>query len=72
MVYNISGYKMDKIGHSGKHYIATPPINEDACRTYLKEHRWPIGLQDECIKSMAECSMRYFIVDDSGSMVRFV
>ena len=44
-------------------------IQQDAVREFLKSYDWPIGLQDVCLQSMEDFPIRYFIIDDSGSMV---
>lgn len=56
-------------------YVSVPqaeasalPIN-DGARAYLNAHHWPPGLQDTFLANLAVLSIRYFICDDSGSMV---
>ena len=41
---------------------------EQACH-YLTTHGWPQGLQTAYIRNLEKLPMRFFIVDDSGSMV---
>jgi hypothetical protein len=43
--------------------------NESAGRQYLTQHNWPSGLKDALMKSVRKMPMRFFIVDDSGSMI---
>ena len=43
-------------------------INEIGCRTFLSTHSWPAGLQDTLVKSFATFPLRFFVVDNSGSM----
>lgn len=43
-------------------------IDEAKIRQFLKTHRWPKGLQDVFIQQVELCPLRFFIVDDSGSM----
>ena len=45
-------------------------FNEGGCREFLSgnENNWPRGLQDTFIKNIQKVPIRYFIVDDSGSM----
>lgn len=43
-------------------------LNEQAGRAYLTKHHWPSGLQNALIKSCQRFPIRFFIVDDSGSM----
>jgi hypothetical protein len=45
-----------------------PTVNEDGAREYLTKEHFPVGLQEEFIRSLDSCVMRYFICDDSGSM----
>ena len=44
------------------------PINEYAAKEFLKGQRWPSGMQQAALNSMQKMPIRYFIVDDSGSM----
>ena len=43
-------------------------INEVGLREYLTAHRWPPGLHDAVYRSLVKIPMRFFVVDDSGSM----
>lgn len=45
-------------------------FNEGGCREFLSsnQNNWPRGLQDTFIKNIQKVPIRYFIVDDSGSM----
>lgn len=45
-------------------------MDEDGCRSFLTESKWPKGLQDCCVKTMARVPYRIFICDDSGSMMK--
>jgi hypothetical protein len=42
-------------------------IDEDGCRRFLTEHRWPPGVQNMLIKNLKKVPLRIFICDDSGS-----
>jgi hypothetical protein len=42
-------------------------FDEKGARAYLTEHHWPAGLQDEFVRGLEQCPMRYFIIDDSGT-----
>jgi hypothetical protein len=44
------------------------PMNERAGREFMRNNKWPDGLQSGLIRSCTKFPMRYFIVDDSGSM----
>ena len=44
-------------------------INEAGAREFLSGNLWPIGLQDTCIQNLSKIPIRFFICDDSGSMV---
>ena len=48
--------------------ISAEPVNEESAREYLREHSWPIGLQDPLLNEIKKIPIRYFICDDSGSM----
>ena len=44
-------------------------IDEPAARRFLFEKGWPLGLQTALINNLAKVPMRFFICDDSGSMM---
>lgn len=50
---------------------ASPPpsCNETGAREYLGGHKWPLGLQNTSIQNLAKIPIRFFICDDSGSMI---
>ena len=48
---------------------APATFDEGACRRYLFEHGWPLGLQSALIRSLQKVPIRYVICDDSGSMM---
>jgi len=48
---------------------APASFDEGACRRYLFEHGWPLGLQSALIGSLQKVPIRYVICDDSGSMM---
>jgi len=43
-------------------------IHESKAKPYLKQHEWPDGLQNSLFNSCKKIPIRFFIVDDSGSM----
>lgn len=43
--------------------------NEAGIREFLSGELWPIGLQDTFIQNLQKIPMRFFICDDSGSMI---
>lgn len=43
-------------------------FNEEKCRLFLAEQQWPTGLVDEYVRGLSACPMRFFLIDDSGSM----
>lgn len=47
----------------------TSPINEAGAREFLSGHKWPVGLQDTFIHNLSKIPIRFFICDDSGSMI---
>jgi hypothetical protein len=42
--------------------------NEGGAREFLMQHHFPLGLQDAFIHTMTNLPLRFFIIDDSGSM----
>jgi len=44
-------------------------LNEDNTNKFLKSHEWPDGLIKAFIRSCKKIPIRYFICDDSGSML---
>jgi hypothetical protein len=46
------------------------PINEESTRQFLTSNKWPQSLQDILVKGCERFPIRYFVVDDSGSMAR--
>lgn len=46
-------------------------VNDGAIREYVARYEWPQGLQEALITGLKSFPVRYFICDDSGSMVRF-
>lgn len=43
--------------------------NEDGLKKYLTELRWPLGLQSVIYENLERFPVRFFICDDSGSMI---
>eukprot|EP01036_Dinobryon_divergens_P034349 gene34349-44370_t len=43
-------------------------INEDGVKEFLSNLHWPLGLQQELLRSLKSIPIRFFIYDDSGSM----
>eukprot|EP01038_Epipyxis_sp_PR26KG_P014527 gene14527-19504_t len=44
-------------------------ISADKGKIFLGANSWPEGLQDALIKSCSKIAIRFFVVDDSGSMI---
>ena len=44
-------------------------FDTDAAKNYLTNHGWPLGLINAFIRSCKKIPIRYFICDDSGSML---
>jgi hypothetical protein len=42
--------------------------NEEGARAFLRERGFPPGLQDAFVESLIKLPLRFFILDDSGSM----
>lgn len=74
---------MDKYGYNDPVYVADAvfvettmvhdhveqQVNEAGARAFLTQHKWPVGLQDTFLENLKNMPIRYFICDDSGSMV---
>ncbi len=50
-------------------YTVPGGVNVSAAKEFLSRHNWPLGLQEALIKSCAKMPVRFFITDDSGSML---
>ena len=52
-------------------YTAQPQINEGGAREFLSTYpySWPKGLQDTFINSLGKFPIRFFVCDDSGSVI---
>jgi hypothetical protein len=48
---------------------ASRAIADEAVRKYLTDNGWPTGLRNTLIAGLTSAPIRYFICDDSGSMV---
>jgi hypothetical protein len=46
----------------------TRPVDERRAKELMSQHHWPAGLQAGLIRSCQKFPMRYFVIDDSGSM----
>lgn len=44
------------------------PFNEVGGMEYLKSNEWPTGLATALMQNAQKIAMRFFIIDDSGSM----
>ena len=44
-------------------------INETTFRNFLQSNGWPLGLQTTLLNGIKSMPMRFFICDDSGSML---
>lgn len=42
--------------------------NEGGAREFLSTHGFPIGLQDTFVEALTKVPLRFFVLDDSGSM----
>ncbi len=45
------------------------PVNEAGAREFLTANKWPAGLQDTFVQNLHRIPIRFFICDDSGSMI---
>ena len=50
-------------------YTAVGGFDARACRNFLQKYGWPEGLQEAMVKSCLKMPVRFFITDDSGSML---
>lgn len=50
-------------------YSPVGGFDANAARAFLAKHHWPVGLQEAMIKSCKKMPVRFFITDDSGSML---
>ena len=50
------------------HLMREGRVNEDGLLNYLTAANWPRGLQETFLKGLDRTPMRFFIIDDSGSM----
>lgn len=46
-----------------------PALDETAARAFLGAHGFPVGLQTTLINCLAKTPVRFFLLDDSGSML---
>ncbi len=46
-----------------------PPPNVSNAKNYLTGNSWPDGLQELLLKSCLSYPLRFFIIDNSGSMM---
>ena len=44
-------------------------MDETAVKTFLTSKNWPAGLQDVIVKGLEKIPIRYFICDDSGTIL---
>ena len=51
--------------------LSTPlqGYNEAGAREFLSGSRWPLGLQETFLQNLSRIPIRFFICDDSGSMI---
>lgn len=42
--------------------------NEGGAREFLSTHGFPVGLQDTFVEALTKVPLRFFVLDDSGSM----
>lgn len=62
-------FPVDSNPSSSAPTLTPVPINEAGAREFLSSQNWPSGLQDTFVKNLHKLPMRFFICDDSGSMV---
>ena len=52
-----------------QHTLVAANINEGGAREFLMSHGWPPGLQDHLVEDLVRFPYRFFICDNSGSMI---
>ena len=50
-------------------YDEMDDVHNETTREYLSRFNWPTGLQDTLIHTVKDIPIRYFIIDNSGSMI---
>lgn len=69
---NIPVATVVSIGAGASAPPSTAPLptlqNEGGAKEYLFPQHWPNALQDNFIQNVSKTPLRFFIVDDSGSM----
>ena len=55
--------------HVEMEYSVPGGVDEKAMRAYLTENQWPPGLQTALVDTCKKMPVRFFITDDSGSML---
>jgi hypothetical protein len=50
-------------------YLVSQSIDEAGTRSYLFSHGWSLGMQNTLINGLKKVPIRFFICDDSGSMM---
>lgn len=43
--------------------------NEELANKFFDKHKWPVGLRETVFKGVRKVAIRFYIVDDSGSMI---
>lgn len=49
--------------------INSIPIDEQRAQDFLVKHDWPTGLRTTMVKNLEKIAYRFFVIDDSGSMI---
>ena len=44
-------------------------FDANAVRAFLAQKQWPSGLQEALVQSCEKFPVRFFVIDDSGSMI---
>eukprot|EP01032_Pedospumella_encystans_P030262 gene30262-34154_t len=69
---HVQGYATDPSAPTNPNYVPANSLpqfqNEGGAREFLQAQGFPKGLQDSFIESLSKIPLRFFILDDSGSM----
>ena len=65
-VFAVSGSSTTPTTGSSINKIA---VDEVRAEDFLAKHDWPTGLRTTMIKNLEKIAYRFFIIDDSGSMI---
>lgn len=69
---HVQGYAADPSAPMNPGYLPSASLpqfqNEGGAREFLQTQGFPKGLQDAFVDNLSKIPLRFFIIDDSGSM----